>query len=239
MNILKEIKKNTLVLLLITIIVLYVILKDDWLNISKALTTMDVKYLILAVIVFLISVSLKGIANYLIVNDKKKISVKEAIKHNFITQFFNGITPFSTGGQPMEIYMLTEHGISLPKATNYTVQSFIFYQIALVICGALAVTYNFIFKIFKKIPIIDNFLFFDNSLNPLYKSSNLVSISSSFPFIFNFLQDFLHRLLNFCVVFFEFATKSNITTTNMFIANPNNTRYFKNVTLGNILNIKL
>ena len=89
MNILKEIKKNTLVLLLITIIVLYVILKDDWLNISKALTTMDVKYLILAVIVFLISVSLKGIANYLIVNDKKKISVKEAIKHNFITQFFH------------------------------------------------------------------------------------------------------------------------------------------------------
>ena len=47
MNILKEIKKNTLVLLLITIIVLYVILKDDWLNISKALTTIDVKYLIL------------------------------------------------------------------------------------------------------------------------------------------------------------------------------------------------
>ena len=154
MNILKEIKKNTIVLLLITIIVLYVILKDDGLNISKALTTMDVKYLILAVIVFLISVSLKGIANYLIVNDKKKISVKEAIKHNFITQFFNGITPFSTGGQPMEIYMLTEHGISLPKATNYTVQSFIFYQIALVICGALAVTYNFIFKIFPKVTFL-------------------------------------------------------------------------------------
>ena len=51
---------------------------------------------------------------------------------------------------------------------------------------------------------MDNFLFFDNSLNPLYKSSNLVSISSSFPFIFNFLQDFLHRLLNFGVVFFAY-----------------------------------
>lgn len=154
MNILKGIKKNTIVLLLITIIVLYVILKDDWPNIAKALTTMDVKYLLLAIIVFLISVSLKGIANYLIVNDKKKITVREAIKHNLITQFFNGITPFSTGGQPMEIYMLTEHNISLPKATNYTVQSFIFYQIALVICGALAVTYNFIFKIFPKVTFL-------------------------------------------------------------------------------------
>ena len=56
MNILKEIKKNTLVLLLITIIVLYVILKYDWLNISKTLTTMDVKYLILDLIVIFISI---------------------------------------------------------------------------------------------------------------------------------------------------------------------------------------
>ena len=41
-------------------------------------------------------------------------SLKEAIKHNIIVQFFNGITPFSTGGQPMEVYMLKEHGIKEP-----------------------------------------------------------------------------------------------------------------------------
>lgn len=151
MNFINTIKKNTIILFLITAIVLYIVLKDDWSSIVKAMSTIDIKYVLLAVISLFISIALKGIVNYLIVNDKKKINVKEAIKHNLITQFFNGITPFSTGGQPMEIYMLTEHNISLSKATNYTVQSFIFYQIALVICGIFAVTYNFIFKIFPEV----------------------------------------------------------------------------------------
>lgn len=151
MNFINTIKKNTIILFLITAIVFYIVLKDDWSSIVKAMSTIDIKYVLLAVISLFISIALKGIVNYLIVNDKKKINVKEAIKHNLITQFFNGITPFSTGGQPMEIYMLTEHNISLSKATNYTVQSFIFYQIALVICGIFAVTYNFIFKIFPEV----------------------------------------------------------------------------------------
>ena len=97
-----------------------------------------------------------NIINYLIVNDKNKISIWEAIKHNIIIQFFNGITPFSTGGQPMEVYLLTEHKISLSKATDYTVQSFIFYQIALVICGIIAVIYNTIFHLFPKVKLLQS-----------------------------------------------------------------------------------
>ena len=106
----------------------------------------------------MLSIIIKGYVNYIIVNDKKKISLKEAIKHNVITQFFNGVTPFSTGGQPMEVYMLTEHKIPVAQATNYTIQSFIFYQIALVICGTFAVFYNFIFHIFPKVKLLQHFV---------------------------------------------------------------------------------
>ena len=89
----------------------------------------------------------------------------EAIKHNMIAQFFNGITPFSSGGQPMEIYMLTEHDISVAKATSQTIQSFIFYQIALVICGIFAVIYNFIFHIFPKVKLLQNLLIIGFAIN--------------------------------------------------------------------------
>lgn len=92
----------------------------------------------------------------MIVGDKEKLSLKESIKQNLIAQFFNGITPFQTGGEPMEIYMLTECGISLSKATNYKVQGFIFYQIALVLCGISAIGYNYIFKLFPKVKILQN-----------------------------------------------------------------------------------
>ena len=100
---------------------------------------------------YITSAILKGLVNYKIINDPKKVSKREAVRLNFIAQFFNGITPFATGGEPMAVYMLTEQGIPVSKATNYMVQSFIFYQVALVLCGFIAVTYNFIFHLF---PII-------------------------------------------------------------------------------------
>ena len=158
MKLIKNIKKNTIFLLIITIIILYIILKDDFSSIINELRLIDLKYIFIALIFFLLSISIKGYVNYLIVHDKKKINLKEAIKHNFIAQFFNGITPFATGGQPMEVYMLTEHGISLAKATTQTMQSFIFYPIALVICGIFAVGYNLIFHIFPKIRLLQHLL---------------------------------------------------------------------------------
>ncbi len=154
MNIIKNIKKNTIFLLIITAIVLYVVLKDDFKDIVNILTQIDIKYILLAFLFYALFIIIKGFVNYKITNDKKKISLKEAIKHNIITQFFNGVTPFATGGQPMEVYMLMEHDIPIAKATNQTIQSFIFYQIALVICGSIAVINNFLFPIFPKVRIL-------------------------------------------------------------------------------------
>ena len=154
MNIIKNIKKNTILLLIITGIVLYIVLKDDFNDIVDILTKIDIKYILLAILFYALFIIIRGYVNYKITNDKKKLSLKEAIKHNVITQFFNGVTPFSTGGQPMEVYMLMEHDIPIAKATNQTIQSFIFCQIALVICGSLAVINNFLFPIFPKVRIL-------------------------------------------------------------------------------------
>lgn len=154
MSILKNIRKNTLLLLLLTIVILILVLKDNFASIINALSTMDYKYILIAILFFFLSIILKAYINYKSVADKRKITFIEAIKHNLITQFFNGITPFSTGGQPMEIYMLTEHGIKTSQATNITIQNFIFYQTALVIYGVIAVCYNAIFHIFPNVPIL-------------------------------------------------------------------------------------
>lgn len=156
MKILENIKKNTILLLGITVIVLYFVLKDDFEDIIAAFRRIDYKYIIVALIFFFLSIIIKAYVTYIIVNDKKKVSFQESIKHSLITQFFNGVTPFSTGGQPMEIYMLTEHNISVSKATNQTIQSFIFYQIALVICGFLAVLCNYFLHLFPKVTLLQH-----------------------------------------------------------------------------------
>ena len=178
MKIVNNIKKNTILLLIITIIVLYIVLKDDLNEIVKAFKMIDIKFILIALVFYFFSIAAKGYVNYKITNNKKKVSLMEAIKHNMIAQFFNGITPFSTGGQPMEIYMLTEHDISLANATSQTIQSFIFYQIALVICGVFAVIYNFIFHIFPKVKMLQHLVIIGFIIN-IAVAVGLLLISSS------------------------------------------------------------
>ncbi len=166
MKVLNSIKKNTFLVLIVTIIVLYVVLKDDFKDIVSAFQNINILWIVLSILFLFLSIVIKGYANYLIVEDNR-ISIKEAIKHNIIVQFFNGVTPFSTGGQPIEIYMLKEHRIPLAKATNRTIQNFIYYQIALVACGVIAVTYNSIFSLFPEIKILDNLVLVGFIINVL------------------------------------------------------------------------
>lgn len=180
MKILDSIKKNTIILLLITIVVLYFVLRNDWNGIVQSLQNINIWYIFLAIICYLLYVVMRGYINFKIINDPKTVSLSEAIKQHFIAQFFNGITPFSTGGQPMEIFMLKECGLSIAKATNVTVQSFIFYQIALVICGLVAVTYNFIFHLFPKLKLLQYLVLLGFIINIIVVILLLLSYSKAF-----------------------------------------------------------
>lgn len=193
MKIVNNIKKNTIFILIVTIIVLYIVLKDDFNDIINIFQKIDIKYILIAIVFYFLFIIIKAFVNYKITNDKTKLSLKEAIKHNIITQFFNGVTPFSTGGQPMEVYMLTEHDIPLAKATNQTIQSFIFYQIALVICGLIAVLNNFFFPIFPKVRILQILVLLGFIINVLVV---IVLIVISFSKrVTNKLSDFTIKIL--------------------------------------------
>lgn len=205
MKIIKNIKKNITILFIVTFIILFIVLKDDFNNIILTLKNIDLKYILLAIILYFLSVGIKGFVNYLIVNDKTKLSIREAIKHNIIVQFFNGITPFATGGQPMEVYLLTEHKISLSKSTEYTVQAFIFYQFALVICGAIAVLYNYIFHVFDKVELLQQLVLIGFLIN-IAVIIILLLISNS-KNVLKFISKVLYKL---CTIFRIKVSKEQI-----------------------------
>ncbi len=167
MKLLKNVKKNAILLLIITVIILFIILKDDYRQIINALVSMDYLYIALAIFFFFLYIFIKSLANYITINNKEKVSLQEAFKHNLIVQFFNGVTPFATGGQPMEVYMLTEHDIKTAEATNISIQNFIFYQIALVIYGILAVTYNHFFHLLPNSSVLTKFVLLGFLINTL------------------------------------------------------------------------
>ena len=156
METIKNIKRNSIILLIITIIVLFFLLKDNLGSIVITLSKINLFYLLIAILLYFIYITSKAYIIYKSVNEKDKLTFKEAVKHNVITQFFNGITPFSTGGQPMEVYMIAEHGIKVSKATSVTIENFIFYQTALVIYGVIAVACNWTFNLFPKVALLQH-----------------------------------------------------------------------------------
>lgn len=167
METIKNIKKNSVILLIITIVVLFFLLKDNMGEIFSTLSKINLLYLLVAIALYFAYIISKAYIIYKCVDEKDKLSFKEAIKHNIITQFFNGITPFSTGGQPMEVYMIAEHNIKVSKATSVTLENFIFYQTALVIYGVIAVVCNWTFNLFPKVDFLKHLVLLGFIINSL------------------------------------------------------------------------
>ena len=89
----------------------------------------------------------------------------KTVRNSLITVFFNGTTPFSSGGQPVQIYFLSKEGVDIEKSTAIVVQNFVVYQFVLILFGVFAITCNSIFHIFDKIPLLSRLTFFGFMIN--------------------------------------------------------------------------
>lgn len=164
-------KKNIInftILLIITGLVLYFSLKDNYETIIKEIFNMNPFYLLLALICFLVYLILKGV---ILGNITRKFQPnyknKSSIRMTFETTFFHAITPFATGGQPYEIYRLNKDGVNSMSAANVSIQAFIVYQIVLVLLGIGAMVYNFYFKLFPQTGVIKDLVILGFSINIL------------------------------------------------------------------------
>ena len=186
---------NFLILIVITILVLYLSLKNDYIEIINTIKNMNLLLFLLAIIGFILYVFIKSIIMKIVVNNfKKDYTLKKSFRMGLETNFFHAITPFATGGQPYEIYRLNKDGISVINAANISIQNFIIYQTALVLLGIFAVTYNYIFKLYPDITLLKNLVLIGFIINFLvivvlfsityFKKGNKVVIN----FIINILS---------------------------------------------------
>ena len=151
----KNFKKNTLLIFFISVVVLYFLLKDDFTSIVKEFAHVNPFWIVIAFLSFLCYVLCKGQSLRLVTTKNyKNFTYKKSFLQTLIVLFFNGVTPFQAGGQPMQVYMLTKNKIRLSQATNIVIQEFIFYQVALVLFGLLAVGINAFCHFFTKVPFL-------------------------------------------------------------------------------------
>ena len=159
---------NYLLLLIVTIIVLYLSLKDNYKEILNVVGTLNKGWLLVGFLLITSYWFFKAIAfSNIIKNFKKDYPFKDAFKFILQVNFFNAITPFSSGGQPFEIYYLKKEKIKLADVTTIVIEQFVVYQIALVSLGLLAIISNQIFNIFPNSSVLKNLVTIGFVINTL------------------------------------------------------------------------
>lgn len=146
---------NFSLLLIVTILVLYFSLKDNFSLIIKKILTMNPFWLIISLLMIFGYWFFKALVLHQTVSQyKKRYTFKKAFNLSMVTQFFNAVTPFSSGGQPFQVYRLKKQGLKISEATNVIITDFIVYQMALVLLGVIAIISNYFGHFFPKIPLL-------------------------------------------------------------------------------------
>ena len=193
----KGFKKNSIILFLVTAVVLVFVLKDDFSSVVESLENANMIYIFFALCCFFLGIAFQARAYQEIIEEyNHKYTFFQSYRMLMITKFFNGITPFSSGGQPMQIYLLKKEGIRLTKATNIIIQNFIIYQAALVLLGIFAVTVNHFNRIFTEVTLLKELVLLGFTINTLVMLGLIfISFSNKFNhFILNKVITILHKI---------------------------------------------
>ena len=190
----KHVKRNSIIILIITILVLGYLLKDNYKEIIDLLKQAKLLWLFISILLYFIYFLLDQLSLHNIIkqyNDKFKFQF--SLYLGIITKFFNGITPLASGGQPMEVYEMHKKGISYSNGANIVIQNYIVFQIALVFWAVLAITANQIWHLFEYVPVLKQLTIIGFVINfAILILLFLISFSKSFnkvlvTFVINFL----------------------------------------------------
>lgn len=145
----KKFGKNIIFLVAICVLVLFFVLKDDFNGITNLLINSNKIYILIAILFMLISDMLKGISiSSLVRASNFKYKNKDGFLLMIMTNFFNGITPFSLGGQPFELYIMKkDNDVDYISGTNVLFKDYYTYQMALMLLTIVCILVNYIFGI--------------------------------------------------------------------------------------------
>ena len=190
----KKVKYNFILLVLISIIILFFILKDDFYGITDVLLNSNKWYILVILVIILINDLFKSLSMKLLIKEvKNRYTIKDAIILTLKTNFFNAITPFSLGGQPFQLYTLkSDSNIDYATGANILFKDMYSYQLAFVTTGVLCYLLNIFFKI----------IVFSDLINKLILLGLLINIIFAiFLFFIPYMKNNGHKGINKIIVF--------------------------------------
>ena len=193
----KNYKINIIILVIVSFVVVFFTLKDDFNGAMNYLKSINYLWILVAVLFMFFNIVFQSLSQHRFLKEiDPNYKFLSCFKLMCMAMFFNAITPFSSGGQPFEMYILNKDGIKVSDSLNALIQHFITYQFGLIFSSTIAIILNSIFKILpdslllKKIVLIGYFInilvmgiiiFFSRA-----KKLNTKLFSKIFKFIFHF-----------------------------------------------------
>ena len=144
----KKYKINIIILIIISFMVMYFALKDDFNTTIKYLATVNLLWIGVGILAFVLYLIFQSLSLHIFMKGiDKNYKLKDTILLILRAQFFNAITPFSSGGQPFQMYLMKKQGIKLTDSGNVLLQNFIGQQLSIIIMGTFSIVINKVFNI--------------------------------------------------------------------------------------------
>ena len=144
----KKIKLRSIIILLITIFLFWYILKDNFVKSIDLIASSNKWLILLSILAYIVYFIIEAYLLKLLIDKScKKYPFKKVIELNIMTKFFNGITPFSLGGQPLQVYELSKNKVPVTKSILVIVENFIILQITMSIMIILSLIFGYMFEL--------------------------------------------------------------------------------------------
>ena len=96
-----------------------------------------------AVLCIALYLGLEGVVTKVLMRGDRSFTFKKAIRIPLIEQLFNGITPFSSGGQPAQLVAMLQSGVEGGKASSVLLMKFVTFQSMIVVTFLISLLIGF------------------------------------------------------------------------------------------------
>lgn len=143
-------RKNKLTFLLMVLIGILIIgysIRDVKLSVLiHDFFTLDPWWLLVAFICICVYLLVEGIITKVLVSNRvPNFTFKDALRVPLVEQLFNGITPFSSGGQPGQLVVMLQTGVDGGRASSVLLMKFVVYQAMIVVNFFISLVIGFHF----------------------------------------------------------------------------------------------
>lgn len=165
MNLKKVLPKIFLFLLVSIVLIIILFSLNDINAIGEVLSTVSWNWMWISLGVLVLYILINPLSLYILGKGKgeDKISLKDSLMIGSLEYFFNGVTPFSSGGQPFQVYAYNKIGVKPSRSTGILLMNFVTYQIAVVLLCLLSLVYYADFT--KGSPAISTMIVIGMSMN--------------------------------------------------------------------------